>query len=104
MLFICKKEEYFRSFRRNLILILKQKHLAFLEALFPLFASISLVEKTRQDFHYTRAKRTGESIGAHIFDTVKNRRIIFEITAINKQNELAKFYRGEIHHLMILYT
>jgi hypothetical protein len=35
-----------------------------LEALFPLFASISLVEKTRQDFHYTRAKRTGESIGA----------------------------------------
>jgi len=47
------------------------------------------------------ATRTA-GIRAHIFDVDKNMSCIFEITTIDKQNEPAKFYRGEIHRLMIL--
>jgi hypothetical protein len=50
----------------------------------------------------TPASKDAAPIGAHIFDTVKNMKSIFEIITINKQNELAKFYRGEIHQLVIL--
>ena len=52
---------------------------------------------------YLRKKaQDAAAIGAHIFNKIKNMSCIFEIRTIDKQNERAKFYRGEIHRLMIL--
>lgn len=82
------------GFVEMLFLKIKEQNNAVFQQRFVPLSVISLVPQAPQE--------DATSIGAHIFDSVKNMRSIFEMTTINKQDELAKFYRGEIHHLAIL--